>query len=110
MRKKTTDWREMKKNLFSLPIAANETAIKYVRKYARCGSSDLPFPTEKYFNFGKIISRQTAWNTFGAPTRLAEKANFQKPSPEKSVILPKALDNVAANIPANRKRTSDLLE
>jgi hypothetical protein len=34
--------------------------MKYVKKYARCGSSDFPFPTEKYFKFGNIISRQTA--------------------------------------------------
>ncbi len=85
-------WKKKHQNLIwkigkeVLPIAVNETATKYVRKYARIGSSDLPFPTAKYLKRGKIISRQTAWKIFGAPTRLA-----------------KALDNVAANIPAKNK-------
>ncbi len=93
------DW---KKKWFLLPIAVNETEIKYVKKYARCGSSDFPFPTEKYFKPGNIISRQTAWNIFGAPTRLAKKTTNETNFRE-YLFSPKALDNVAANIPANIK-------
>ncbi len=58
-----------------------------MRKYARIGSSVFPLPTAKYFRPGNILSRQTAWKIFGAPTRLA-----------------KALDSVAANIPAKGKK------
>lgn len=72
-------------------MAVNDTATTYVRKYALIGSSDLPLPTAKYFKLGKIMSRQTAWKIFGAPTRLAN-----------------ALESVAAKIPADQKEIDQI--
>jgi len=64
-----------------LPIKIKATAITKVRKYPRIGS--LSFSPLNHAIPGYNLSRQSAWNTFGAETNDA-----------------KALESVAAKQPA----------
>jgi hypothetical protein len=55
-----------------LPIKINMTAIIKVRMYPLTGSWLFPKPFPKNSRYGKILSLQRAWNTFGALTKLAK--------------------------------------
>lgn len=56
---------------FNSPIRITATAMIKVKMYPRTGSLFLPKPFPNQPIFGYSLSLHSAWNTFGADTKLA---------------------------------------